>query len=61
MKTSWKTSVAGIITALGAALQQSTEPLIHSIGQFLLALGPLLLGLSARDHNVSSEKAGLKD
>ena len=49
---SWKTSLSGLLTAIGAALAQSDDHTVRIIGQILLIIGPLLLGLSAKDSNV---------
>ena len=49
---SWKTSLSGLLTAIGAALAQSDDHTVRIIGQILLIIGPLLMGLSAKDHDV---------
>ena len=49
---SWKTSLSGLLMAIGAALVKSDDHTITIIGQILLIIGPLLLGLSAKDSNV---------
>ena len=50
---SWKTSLGGIITAIGTILTQGDGPTMKLIGGVLAAIGALLLGLSAKDHNVT--------
>lgn len=50
--TSWKTTLFGSLTALGAYLQ--TQPGIYAtIGQILMVAGPILLGIFAKDSNVT--------
>lgn len=61
MNKSWKTTVAGAISALGVFLstqnQYSWAPVA---GQVMTGLGTFLMGMFARDSNVSSEQQGLK-
>jgi hypothetical protein len=62
---SWKTTIGGIVTALGAALlaisTESNAPhWLKMLGIGFSTFGPGLLGLAARDNNVSSEDAGIK-
>ena len=58
---SWKTTLGGILSALGGILIQINEPAwCKTLGQILLAAGPTVIGMSARDNSVSSEKAGAK-
>ena len=58
---SWKTTLFGAVTALGAYLQTIQDPSwLPMIGKGLVIAGPLLMGLFARDHNVSSEQQGIK-
>lgn len=56
-KSSWKTSIGGLLTAAGAAMASSTDGVVHIIGQVLTILGPIILGLAARDNKVTSEQA----
>ena len=49
---SWKTTVSGLITAIGAALMQNDDATLKLIGQILIVLGPILFGLSAKDAQV---------
>lgn len=50
---SWKTTVSGIIAAIGAAFQVSDNPTLQLIGKVLLAIGVLFFGVSAKDNNVT--------
>jgi len=63
--TSWKTTVGGMCAAVGTALFGIALTLpegddkkfwLSVIGTVLSAAGQALLGLSARDNNVSSEQ-----
>lgn len=56
---SWKTTLAGAIGALGAYFT-TLDGSLHIVGQVLTAVGTFLVGLFARDNNVSSEQAGVK-
>ena len=49
----FKTTIGGIITALGAACTQSNDKTVQIIGLILAILGPLLLGAVAKDANVT--------
>lgn len=53
MKKSWLTTLFGAITACGAGLLQVEDPILKTIGQVLSVLGPIALGLVAKDHNVT--------
>ena len=53
MVTSWKTTVSGIITAVGAAFQISENATLQLIGKVMLALGAAFFGVSAKDNNVT--------
>jgi NAD/NADP transhydrogenase beta subunit len=58
---SWRTSLGGIIGAVGAILMQvSTPPRCATLGHALAGLATVIIGLSARDANVSSEQQGAK-
>ena len=59
-KKSWKTTIAGLLAAVGAALSQSDDATLKSIGGVLAPIGAFLTGVFARDNNVSSEQAGAK-
>ena len=61
VKGSWKTTVAGAISALGVYLSTQTQYSWAPVtGQVLTGLGTFLMGMFARDNNVSSEAAGVK-
>ena len=45
----WKTTVGGIVTALGLFLITQDNPVIHLAGQILAPLGAFLTGLAATD------------
>ncbi len=51
-KISWKTTLCGLVSALGATLTQSDNPTLHIIGQFLLPIGTLCTGYFAKDKSV---------
>ena len=53
MIRSWKTTLAGLITAIGAALVQSDDPTLKLIGQVLIVLGPVIFGVVAKDSGVT--------
>jgi len=56
---SWKTTIGGLVSSIGGILTQvSDPPWMHQVGQLCLSLGPAIIGFSARDDSVSSEKAG---
>ena len=55
---SWKTTLFGALSACGLGLSQSTDPLLHTIGNVLGPISLALAGLFARDNNVTSEQAG---
>ena len=50
---SWKTTVSGIIAAVGGAFQLSSDVTLQTIGKVLLALGALFFGAFAKDNNVT--------
>ena len=49
----WKTTLFGGMTAAGLGLTQSSEPILQTIGQILSVVGPVLLGMFAKDSNVT--------
>ena len=49
----WKTTLFGAITAAGAGLIASDDPILKTIGQILAVVGPVLFGLFAKDANVT--------
>jgi drug/metabolite transporter (DMT)-like permease len=50
---SWKTTLAGAISALGAYFVNLDDPIMKIVGQVLVVLGPVLMGLFAKDSNVT--------
>jgi hypothetical protein len=50
---SWKTTLFGGITAAGMGLAQCEDPILKTIGQILVVIGPVLLGIFAKDGNVT--------
>lgn len=58
---SWKTTVCGLVAAMGTYLITVKEPAwVSLVGQFLAAVGTAGVGMFARDNGVSSEEAGAK-
>jgi urea transporter len=57
MTTSPLTTIGGILAAIGAVLQAMSDPVWHTIGACLAAVGLALLGASARDNKTTSEQA----
>jgi hypothetical protein len=63
---SWKTTAAGIVSALSIILHQAnayldTDPkTVFDLTQVIAAFGMLWMGISARDNNVTSEQAKAK-
>lgn len=51
---SWKTTLFGALAAVGAYLQTVQDPAwLQTVGKALVVAGPLLLGLFAKDSNVT--------
>jgi hypothetical protein len=63
-KKSPATTFGGVVGALGALVFALGEALgkesVKAIGVLITGLGTALIGMNARDHNVTSEQAGLK-
>ena len=66
-KISWKTTLGGLFSASGAAgvganlaLDLGTPPTLLWIGYLMTAIGPVLLGTSARDASKSSQDHGVR-
>jgi hypothetical protein len=49
----WKSTLFGGITAAGIGMAQSGDGIVQTIGQVLSVIGPILLGLFAKDANVT--------
>ena len=60
MTGSWKTSLGGILAAIGLSMTAMTDPTIKLIGTILAAVGAFLTGQSARDNKKTSEEVGAK-
>lgn len=50
---SWKTTVGGFLAAIGSGMQLSGKPTLSTIGVIIGGLGTFLLGLAAKDSNVT--------
>lgn len=57
--TSWKTTLAGAVSALGLYFT-SLPGNMHLVGQILTGVGTFLVGMWARDNDKSSENVGAK-
>ena len=55
----WKTTVGGILLGIGTPLAAAGEGLYKTVGTIMATIGGILVGLSARDANVSSKSMGL--
>ena len=67
LSVSWKTTVGGLLTSIGAALlgasqalELVTPPALLWVGYIFTAIGPVLLGTSARDASKSSQDHGIR-
>lgn len=60
MTKSWKTTLGGIVMALGPVAKSLVPGEYAWVGDALLSLGAFLLGASARDNGVSSQAAGIR-
>jgi hypothetical protein len=49
----WKTTLFGGITAIGSYLITIDDAILKTVGQVLVVLGPVLLGIFAKDTNVT--------
>jgi hypothetical protein len=47
----WKTTIGGLLMALGTALVSSNGKIMQSVGYICLGLGGLIMGISATDAN----------
>lgn len=66
-RISWKTTVGGLFSAIGAAvvganvaLDLVAPPWLLWAGYLMSAIGPVLLGGAARDGNKSSQDHGVR-
>lgn len=59
-KTSWKTTLGGILVAAGQAAPTILPPSWQWLSTTLTGIGGLIIGAAARDNGVSSEEAGVK-
>lgn len=57
---SWKTTLAGALGALGIYFATNSTGTLKVVGEILSGAGTFLLGMWARDNNVTSEQAGVK-
>ena len=55
--SSWKTTLGGVLVAAGYVVEHMVDP---KIGEALKVAGTALIGVAARDNNVSSEEAGVR-
>ncbi len=67
MKTSWKTTIGGLLSAIGtsiigagAAIDVVAPAWLLWAGYLMASIGPVLLGASARDANRSSQDHGVR-
>jgi hypothetical protein len=49
MKTNWKTTIGGILAAVGSYLVNSQTGVLQIVGQVCQAIGLFFLGASAQD------------
>lgn len=49
----WKTTLFGLLGAIGIALLSSADPTLHTIGTIMAALGLGGNGMTAKDNNVT--------
>lgn len=56
----WKTSLGGILIAVGASLQSSEDTTMKAVGTVLIGVGGLIVGLFGKDNNVTGAGANQK-
>ena len=49
----WKTTVSGVVVAAGTGMVQASDPTVQMIGQIVSVIGAILLGIFAKDSNVT--------
>jgi hypothetical protein len=52
---SWKTTLCGVLAAVGVYLINNEVGILNVVGQILSVLGVALGGALAKDHNVSGK------
>jgi hypothetical protein len=53
MNSSWKTTIGGILAAVGSYLVNSQTGVLNLVGQIAQAVGLFFLGFAAQDSNKS--------
>lgn len=54
MTSSWKTTIGGLLAAIGSFLVNSQTGILNLVGQIAQAIGLFFLGASAQDTNNKS-------
>lgn len=49
----WKTTIGGLMVSAGLAMQNSDDQIIRTVGGIFIVVGPIILGVSAKDKNVT--------
>jgi phage antirepressor YoqD-like protein len=52
----WKTTIGGVLAALGQAGIAVQDPKVQAVAHVLVIAGTVLLGLAAKDYDVSGSK-----
>lgn len=53
---SYKTTISGLLASVGLILAENDNPIISAIGRIMEAVGLLLVGSLAKDHNVTGKQ-----